>query len=87
MTVGSFEKVMNYVILILFSLYALFPILTIALTALGPQTGVQEGGLHFENLVDAWNIGRFGEAMIRSVLVALLVVSAAIVLSVLASAS
>jgi raffinose/stachyose/melibiose transport system permease protein len=84
MRVSTTEKVLNYVILIAFSLYALFPILTIAVTALSPQSGITGGGLHFENLVDAWNIGQFGGALARSLMVAVLVVTAALSLSILA---
>ncbi|MBK7821694.1 MAG: carbohydrate ABC transporter permease [Tessaracoccus sp.] len=84
MKVSPFERGVNYVILTVFALYALAPILTIFLTALRPQSGVQGGGLHIENFADAWEIGNFGTALLNSVLVALLVVSAAIVLSILA---
>ena len=84
MRVSAVEKTANYVILTLFALYALAPILTIFLTALRPQSGVQGGGLHLENFVDAWRIGNFGTALLNSILVALLEVSAAIVLSILA---
>ncbi len=84
MKVSPFERSVNYVILTLFALYALAPILTIFLTALRPQSGVQGGALHVENFADAWRIGNFGTALLNSILVALLVVSAAIVLSILA---
>ena len=84
MRVSTTEKVLNYIILIAFSLYALFPILTIVVTALSPQSGITGGALHFENLVDAWNIGQFGGALTRSLMVAVVVVSAALSLSILA---
>lgn len=84
MKVSPFERGVNYVVLTLFALYALAPILTIFLTALRPQSGVQGGGLHLENFVDAWRIGNFGTALGNSVLVAVLVVSVAVVLSILA---
>ena len=84
MKVSPFERGVNYVVLTLFALYALAPILTIFLTALRPQSGVQGGGLHVENFVDAWRIGNFGTALGNSVLVAVLVVSVAVVLSILA---
>ena len=63
MKVSPFERGVNYVVLTLFALYALAPILTIFLTALRPQSGVQGGGLHLENFVDAWRIGNFGTAL------------------------
>ncbi|HMS37945.1 MAG TPA: carbohydrate ABC transporter permease, partial [Arachnia sp.] len=84
MKVSPFERGVNYVVLTLFALYALAPIVTIFLTALRPQSGVQGGGLHVENFVDAWRIGNFGTALGNSVLVAVLVVSVAVVLSILA---
>ncbi|MHA6512369.1 carbohydrate ABC transporter permease [Tessaracoccus sp. Z1128] len=84
MRVGAGEKVLNYVVLTLFAAYALFPILTIALTALGPQSRVTTPGPHFSNIADAWEIGGFAEALTRSLMVAVLVVGAALTLSVLA---
>ncbi|MEO7587216.1 MAG: carbohydrate ABC transporter permease [Arachnia sp.] len=84
MTVSTTEKTLNYIVLGLFALFAITPIITVVLTALGPQTRVQTGGLHFENIVDAWNIGQFGPALGRSVMVALLVVTSALLLSILA---
>jgi raffinose/stachyose/melibiose transport system permease protein len=84
MRVSAVEKGVNYVILILFAGYALLPIVTIVVTALRPQTGVTEEGVHLENFLDAWTIGNFGQALANSLLVALVVVSAAIVLSILA---
>lgn len=84
MRISAPEKVLNYVILSLFALFALTPIATIAATALGPQIGDQTGGLHFSNIVDAWQIGQFGPALGRSLLVAALVVSTALALSILA---
>ncbi|MGO1383581.1 MAG: carbohydrate ABC transporter permease [Arachnia sp.] len=84
MRVSGPEQALNYIILGLFALFALTPIATIALTALGPQIGAQSGGLQFGNIVDAWNIGQFGPALGRSLLVAALVVSSALTLSLLA---
>lgn len=84
MRVSAGEKALNYVVLTLFSLFALFPVITIVVTALGPQLGVAESGPHWGNIVDAWNQGSFGPALLRSLLVALLVVPVALVLSILA---
>lgn len=84
MKTSSGEKALNYVILILATLFAIFPIITIALTALGPQLGVSEPGPHWHNIVDAWNQGRFGESLWRSLVVAAVVVPTALVLSTLA---
>ena len=84
MRVSTVEKTANYVILSLFALYAIFPILTIVVTALRPKIGVTDPGLHIENFAEAWELGQFGSALTNSVLVALLVVSVALTLSVLA---
>ncbi|WP_370585981.1 carbohydrate ABC transporter permease [Tessaracoccus sp. MC1756] len=84
MKVSAGEKLMNYLILSLFALFALFPIITILLTSLRPQIGVVGGAFHWENFVTAWELGRFGTALTNSLLVALLVVSVALVLSILA---
>lgn len=84
MKTSSGEKALNYVILTLFTLFAIFPIVTIVLTALGPQLGVAEPGPHWNNIVDAWNQGRFGESLWRSLVVAVVVVPTALVLSTLA---
>lgn len=84
MRVSASEKTLDYVILALFTLFAIFPIATIIVTALGPQLGVAEAGPHWNNIRDAWEQGSFGSALTRSLLVALLVVPVALVLSILA---
>lgn len=84
MRVSPWEKGVNYVVLTLFAAYALAPILTILITALRPQNGVVGDGVHPENFLDAWQIGRFGGALTNSLVVAILVVGVAIVLSILA---
>lgn len=84
MRVSALERATNYVILTLFALYAVTPVVTIIVTSLRPQTGVVGGGLHPENFVDAWRLGGFGEALLNSLVVAVLVVGVAVVLSVLA---
>lgn len=84
MRVSRGEQIANYVILTLFAAYALLPLLTIVGTALRPQNGVVTGGLHWENLVDAWTIGDFGGALTHSAMVAVVVVTVASGLSILA---
>ena len=83
MKVSSVERTMNYVILVLFSLFALAPIASIVRTAFGPRIG-GTGAFHPENLHQAWVIGDFGHALGNSVVVAVVVVSLATVLSVMA---
>lgn len=83
MRVSKAEQGLNYVILIAFSIFAVAPIVTIFLTALGPQLGVTTGGLHWENFATAWGQGNFGDALTRSITVAVFVVSVSLVLSIL----
>ncbi|MFC7455856.1 carbohydrate ABC transporter permease [Brachybacterium sp. GCM10030267] len=88
MRVSAAERAMNYVVLVLFAVFALTPILTILLTAFSPQIGADaaDGGfwnLHPENFVEAWQVGGFGRSLANSLVVAAIVVSAAVVLSVL----
>lgn len=84
MNVSAGEKALNYLILTLFTLFAVFPIVTIFLTALGPQLGVATPGPHWGNFADAWHEGDFGPALLRSLLVALAVMPASLVLSIVA---
>ena len=87
MRVSAPERAANYVILILFAVVALAPVVTILATALSPETPADAAGggaLHWENFGRAWEQGRFGEYMRNSVVVALIVVSLATVLSLMA---
>ena len=87
MRISTGERVGNYVILIIFAAFALGPIITILSTALRPETpqDAAEGGLlHWENFARAWEQGRFGEYMTNSITVALIVVTSAAVLSIMA---
>lgn len=84
MRVSAGEKALNYVILVAFALFAFFPIGSILLTSLGPQLGVAETGPHWGNIVDAWNQGQFGPALLRSLIVAAVVVPIALICSILA---
>lgn len=84
MNVSTGEKILNYVILALFTLFAVFPIITIVLTALGPQLGIATPGPHWENFAAAWEQGAFGPALLRSLLVAIVVMPIALVLSIMA---
>ena len=84
------ERAANYLILGLFSVFALFPILTILVAALGTDdsAGAVPGagsvlGLRFGNFVEAWRLGHFGTYLRTSVLVSVFVVSVSVVLSIL----
>ncbi len=81
MRVSASERTMNYLILGLFAVFALYPILSIVGSALSADAEAA-GGL--ANLTDAWRIGRFGAYLRTSVLVSVCVVSVSTVLSVLA---
>lgn len=80
MRVSAAERTMNYAILIVFALFALGPILMILATAFSPQMGAH-GPFHPENFVHAWTIGGFGRSLGVSLLVAAIVVSVSLVLS------
>lgn len=83
MKVSGSEKALNYVILAMFAMFAFFPIGTILVTSLGPQLGVATSGLHWNNLIDAWNQGEFGPALLRSLVVAAIAMPVALICSVL----
>lgn len=90
MRVPRGETAVNYVLLAAFALFAVWPVLTVVAAALGPDdaSGATVGsgilGLHPENLVTAWDQGRFGSYLRTSVLVSGTVVVVSVVLSLLA---
>ncbi len=91
MKISRYERAANYAILFAFAAFALWPVLSIVASALGPDdtaTGAAEQGagimgVHIENLAHAWDQGRFGESMLTSVSVSVFVVICATVLSVM----
>jgi raffinose/stachyose/melibiose transport system permease protein len=82
------EQTLGYVILGVFSLFALLPIVGILLTALQDPDGVAVfgsfDGLHFGNFKTAWEEANFGSYIKSSLIVSITVVVSAVVLSVLA---
>ncbi|WNB86647.1 carbohydrate ABC transporter permease [Cellulomonas sp. ATA003] len=81
------ERIANYVILLAFAAFALWPILSIVVTALGPESAsvAREGRtLHWENFSAAWVQGSFARYMATSVVVSVLVVSVSVVCSIMA---
>lgn len=80
MRVPGAERIANYVILIVFAAIAIGPLLTIGGTALVDGTG----GLTLANFAEAWTAGGFAQHLRTSAIVAVLVVSIALVLSLLA---
>ncbi|MGP9580364.1 carbohydrate ABC transporter permease [Brachybacterium sp. AOP42-C2-15] len=83
MRVSRAETSMNYVILLGFAAFALIPVLTILATSVSAPLG-ESGGLHLSNFAKAWTIGGFGRSLGNSVVVAAIVMTLSIVLSVLA---
>ncbi|PSL06862.1 carbohydrate ABC transporter membrane protein 2 (CUT1 family) [Haloactinopolyspora alba] len=81
------ERTLNYAVLVLFSVIALFPVLLILSTALSPDE-IGAGGsalsLEFGNFAEAWEQGNFGSYMRTSVIVAVSVVTLATLFSVMA---
>lgn len=84
MKISAFERVANYVILIAFAFVILAPIGVIVTLSLGPERASAGPGIHGENFVNAWRIGRFGDYMLNSVTVAVIVVLVAVSASILA---
>ncbi|QTE29613.1 carbohydrate ABC transporter permease [Pengzhenrongella sicca] len=87
MMISRAERSANYVILIVFAAFALFPLGSILAAALGPESASvarEGGGLHWENFATAWTQGQFGRYMTTSVVVSALVVSVALVCSIMA---
>ena len=80
MRISRGEQIANYVILGLFSLFALYPILTIVVAAFGHDEGAPGGPANF---VTAWDVGHFATYMRTSLLVSLIVVVVATLLSIM----
>lgn len=81
------EVSVNYVILALFSVVALWPVVTILISAFGPAGAGGGGGvvgLHPKNFATAWTDGHFTQYMRNSVVVSTLVVTLSVTCSVLA---
>ncbi|SHG86841.1 carbohydrate ABC transporter permease [Streptoalloteichus hindustanus] len=83
MRVSRLERVGTYLVLAVFTLSALFPVLSIVATALRPEV-VGQGGWRPENLATAWTVGHFGGYLRNSAIVSVSVVLVSAVLSVLA---
>ena len=82
------EQALTYVVLGVFSLLALVPIAAILLTALQEPGGTasvgEPAGFRPANFADAWEEGRFGSYLRSSAIVAVCVVAASTVFSILA---
>lgn len=82
------QVIINYLLLIVFSAIAIYPLAGVVLASLYPA-GVNPSGFalppsfHFDNYVDAWTSGNFSMYFRSSVIVAVAVVSVSTVLSIL----
>lgn len=89
MRVSRGERTANYAILVAFAAFAIWPVLTVVIAALGPDdaaggtVGGRVLGLHPENFAAAWEVGRFGSYLRTSLLVSSSVVVVSVVLSIL----
>ncbi|MCE1179792.1 MAG: carbohydrate ABC transporter permease [Micrococcales bacterium] len=87
MRVSAGERLANYAILIGFAAFAIWPIATIVLSALGPDDAGTSGagvlGLHPENFAEAWRVGHFGQYLRTSLVVSVVTVLVSVVLSIL----
>lgn len=89
MRVSTGERVGNYLVLLVFAVFALYPILTVVVAALGPDDSAAASpspgvlGLHPENFATAWDVGRFGTYLRTSLVVSTTVVVVSVALSTL----
>lgn len=81
MRISRAERVGHYVLLAVFAAFALFPLVTVLVAALGSERDAP-GGL--ANLAAAWEVGRFGDYLRNSLAVSGFVVVVATTLSILA---
>ena len=79
------ERTTTYVVLAIAAAFAVFPMLLILRTALQPDAIGAEGSFAFENFATAWREGHFGDYLMTSVIVSVVVVAATVVLSSLAA--
>lgn len=84
------ERTVSYAILVMFAVIALVPMLEILSAAFTSQSSLQTGlsfphSLHWGNFVDAWTRGHFSSYLRSSIIVAVVVVTAAGVVSILAA--
>lgn len=83
------DVIITHTLLILASLIAVYPLISIVLLAVNPSAAAPQGfyiptSISFNNFVDAWTRGHFAEALVSSVIVTGSVVVISVVLSTLA---
>jgi raffinose/stachyose/melibiose transport system permease protein len=82
--------VAKYVTLVFFAIIALYPILSMWMTALRPARDVQRNpfgfptSFYFDNIAEAWVRGRFGDYLLNSVIITVPTVIGVVALSCLA---
>ncbi|MQA04154.1 MAG: ABC transporter permease subunit [Streptosporangiales bacterium] len=86
MRTSRLEQVATYTILGVFTVFALFPIVGILLSAVAPPEDALGGfslpsSVRLANFVDAWHQGHFGQYLLNSLIVAACVVGATTVLA------
>lgn len=75
------EQTLNYVVLVIFAVSALTPILLILNASLSSETIGQDSWGHFENYAKAWQQGHFSQYMLNSIVIAVIVVTSSLILS------
>ncbi len=83
MKISAAERVGNYVILVLFAAFALYPLIGVFIGSLDREGTEAPGGL--ANYAAAFEVGHFGTYLLNSLLVSALVVAVATGLSILAA--
>lgn len=85
--IGRSERILGYAILIVFSIVVLVPVVMLLLTALSPMANGQItiSDLQFGNFADAWQQSDFGSHVMLSVVLALTVTAATVVITPLAA--
>lgn len=88
MSVSKFERISTYAILIFASIIAIYPFASIVILSLTPNEefigkAVIPTSLTFANYITAWERGAFDTALTSSFIVAVLVVTGAVICSVL----
>ncbi|WP_054953293.1 carbohydrate ABC transporter permease [Flaviflexus massiliensis] len=77
------ERIGTYAILCLFAISALYPILSVFIRSLDSTVATDHSWGHFENYATAWDDGNFNLYMKNSVMIAVLVVTTALILSIM----
>lgn len=77
------ERLVSFLVLAIFAIGSLYPIVSVFIRSLDSTIATDDSWGHFENYATAWDDGNFSHYMRNSVLIALLVVSTALVLSVM----